>query len=656
MSSPLQTAAAGGVLIVRISVPSENRLKALKVALKDTVWSLKQQVISKVASGIEDVLNYGLYSPPDVKSGKQGKFLDEKREIGTYLNDNNSLLEFVPKHRVVNVNGSGEAEPGSPALHNKKKQKKFAEDVQRGNIEKVKEKGARGLDPNFWTESLETPLSIAVMNNDRDMITSLVENGAILDYRLSKKDGWKTPLHMAAQSNKIGALQALIQFGAWVNAPDALNLTPLYYAVVGGHHDCTLRLLAARADTEVFDESGKGPMHQAVFQNNEVIASLLIDYGANLNVGNAVGNTPLHVAATRNAKECARWLIMRGCEREKTNKSGQTASQLASMSGNVDIADMIRKFTDDQIIPPPPRPSPEEINLGGFATGTITRQNTMRGHISDLDRGHLSFSSMDGSMPRSTSVSSITSSSLSGKRDSVVTLGGSRKRTTRMNSMRKSMAFPPPPSRQSSFPGSEGFTDSTDAQSVGSDVESRPASSEVVAKPSNLVDTPVEQNSQPAEGNSQVPKEESTQSAQLRPEEVKKTENTPSHLPVAGTSPSIMSPITIMGHIKPPSKAPPAHLLNRESNQSSGSATSESSSNVPAEASRQESDKPSMEYIVTVLQSAVESGKGTNLEVDWASILSSLTALESQLRDANQRAVRAEEEVQELKRQIVPAQ
>ncbi|KAI9008089.1 ankyrin repeat-containing domain protein [Gaertneriomyces semiglobifer] len=271
------------------------------------------------------------------------------------------------------------------------------------------------------------------MNNDRDMITTLVENGAILDYRLSKKDGWKTPLHVAAQSNKIGALQALIQFGAWVNAPDALNLTPLYYAVVGGHHDCTLRLLAARADTEVYDESGKGPMHQAVFQNNEVIASLLIDYGANLNVGNAVGNTPLHVAATRNAKECARWLIMRGCEREKTNKSGQTASQLASMSGNVDIAEMIRKFTDDQIIPPPPRPSPEEINLGGFATGTITRQNTMRGHISDLDRGHLSFSSMDGSMPRSTSVSSITSSSLSGKRDSVVTLGGTRKRTTRMN-------------------------------------------------------------------------------------------------------------------------------------------------------------------------------------------------------------------------------
>lgn len=91
--------------------------------------------------------------------------------------------------------------------NSKKKQKKFIEDVQKGNVDKVREKCTQGLDPNFWTEAEETPLSIAVLNNDIEMISALVENGAFLDYRVGGKDAWKAPLHLAAASNKPAAVQ-----------------------------------------------------------------------------------------------------------------------------------------------------------------------------------------------------------------------------------------------------------------------------------------------------------------------------------------------------------------------------------------------------------------------------------------------------------------
>ena len=57
-------------------------------------------------------------------------------------------------------------------------------------------------------------------------------------------------------------MQTLIQFGAWTDSKDTLGLSPLYYAASGGNTECVLRLLLAKADTEVIDEHGKSALHQ----------------------------------------------------------------------------------------------------------------------------------------------------------------------------------------------------------------------------------------------------------------------------------------------------------------------------------------------------------------------------------------------------------
>lgn len=60
------------------------------------------------------------------------------------------------------------------------------EDVRNGNIDALKEKAQKQAKPsefNFVFESGETPISVATMNNDSDMIIWLMDNGAFLDFR-----------------------------------------------------------------------------------------------------------------------------------------------------------------------------------------------------------------------------------------------------------------------------------------------------------------------------------------------------------------------------------------------------------------------------------------------------------------------------------------
>ena len=63
---------------------------------------------------------------------------------------------------------------------------------------------------------------------------------------------------------------------------------------------------------------------------------------------NSVGNTALHIAATRNSKDVALTLLQRGANRKLTNKAAQTPAQVAVLSGNIELADLIKKFQIDQ--------------------------------------------------------------------------------------------------------------------------------------------------------------------------------------------------------------------------------------------------------------------------------------------------------------------
>ncbi|KAI8895149.1 ankyrin repeat-containing domain protein [Globomyces pollinis-pini] len=234
-------------IVVRVNIPVLNLQKAIKVGPTDLIWTVKKQLEEKVRSEIKDILNYALFLHG--QGEKQGKYLDERKSLGSYHVDSNSQLDFILKTRV-----NGE-------VQDVKKQRRIIEDIQKGNLDKLKEKTTKNVDFNFLLDQ-DTPLSLAVMNNDPQMIEWLLDNGAFSDFRVGDKENWKAPIHLAALHNKALALKVLLQYAAWPDILDALGLSAIHYAVTAGNSECVLRLLLSKADTEIFDEHGRRPLHQ----------------------------------------------------------------------------------------------------------------------------------------------------------------------------------------------------------------------------------------------------------------------------------------------------------------------------------------------------------------------------------------------------------
>ena len=89
-------------------------------------------------------------------------------------------------------------------------------------------------------------------------ITSLYHQGS--DFNNKDKHGW-TALHFAAQRQSIAAAQALIKFGAVVDAQDKDGNTPLYRAVFTSQGDCAVirLLLASGAKPDFKNQDGESP-------------------------------------------------------------------------------------------------------------------------------------------------------------------------------------------------------------------------------------------------------------------------------------------------------------------------------------------------------------------------------------------------------------
>jgi SH3/ankyrin repeat-containing protein len=188
-----------------------------------------------------------------------------------------------------------------------------------------------------------TPISTAVMMDDKISIKMLLDNGAFYDYRNSDS---KTPLHVAAIFNKLSALQTLMDCAhAWVDCIEIQNQsTPLICASQYGSYDCLMRLLGDRANVHVKDTTGKSPLHHACTGNHAMCVSALISYGAQVNERSTSGNTALHICAASNSIASASELLKRGAVKDATNKAGQTAQQVSVFGNYYELAEVIKKF------------------------------------------------------------------------------------------------------------------------------------------------------------------------------------------------------------------------------------------------------------------------------------------------------------------------
>ncbi|XP_035901724.1 uncharacterized protein LOC118507382 isoform X3 [Anopheles stephensi] len=341
-----------GWLLVRVFVPELNVHKSLQFPSDKIVWDVKQQCLAslpKVAYWfweLKESFNYGLFSPPS--NGKAGKFLDEERRLGDYpFNGPVGYLELKYKRRVYKMLNLDERQ--LKALHTRANLRRFIECINSGQVEKIAKMCAKGLDPNFHCqETGETPLTIATgSKKPNKLLIALVNGGALLDYRT--RDG-ATALHRAVERDSLEAVSTLLELGASPNYRDTKGLTPVYLSVTRKTDPKISEvLLHDHATLGIQDSQGWQEVHQAC--RNGLVHHLehLLFYGADMDGQNASGNTPLHVCAVNNQEACARMLLFRGANRGALNYANQTPYQVAVIAGNLELAEMIQNYKNEDI-------------------------------------------------------------------------------------------------------------------------------------------------------------------------------------------------------------------------------------------------------------------------------------------------------------------
>jgi uncharacterized protein len=209
-------------------------------------------------------------------------------------------------------------------------------------------------DPNAARTTGETAMLFAARTGKTAVIKSLLAAGAAADNKIGARG--QTPLMWAAAEGHADAVKLLLEVGAnaeamtkaiqyeatyghyvakrkplervdktrsvitilWPKDGDGDltrhdgGMTPLLFAIDGGHQDAVRVLLEGGANVNGTNPDGLTPLEFAMIRRNEPLALFLLERGADPNAG--PGFLPLHLAAYLGQPAMAKALLARGVD------------------------------------------------------------------------------------------------------------------------------------------------------------------------------------------------------------------------------------------------------------------------------------------------------------------------------------------------------
>ena len=155
---------------------------------------------------------------------------------------------------------------------------------------------AAGADPNTALPGGETVLMTAARAGNAAAVRALLDRGADVQARASRRKG-QTALMWAAAENNAAVVKLLVEAGADVRERSRAGaFSPFLFAVRGGHVAAARALLDAGAPVNEALPDGTSALVLAVINAHYELAAALLDRGADPNAA-AQGWTALHQIA-----------------------------------------------------------------------------------------------------------------------------------------------------------------------------------------------------------------------------------------------------------------------------------------------------------------------------------------------------------------------
>jgi len=155
----------------------------------------------------------------------------------------------------------------------------------------------------------------------------------------------------AAAAGDIGSMNGFMDADDFdIDAKNENGCTALHCAAKTGEAAAGGLLVECDADVNLVDQKGNTPLMYAGTNNKRLVASMLLWGGSDRHLVNDKGNTALHEAAAAGAQDVAWLIVENGGDVTVTvkNKDGKTPLDLARVSGNEELIEMLEKTTEEQ--------------------------------------------------------------------------------------------------------------------------------------------------------------------------------------------------------------------------------------------------------------------------------------------------------------------
>lgn len=225
-------------------------------------------------------------------------------------------------------------------------QDELVECVYLRKLKTIKKLLRRGARINGANSQGITPLLAGCLQLDAPMIKSLATLGADVNASLAGDDD-DTLLFVAAQNGNVSVIEALVELGADVNAPNNNSFTPVLVAAQYGHVEAIRVFAKFGGDVNFPNNDGITPIYIAA-QNGHVEAiKALVKLGANVNTPNSDGATPLFVGVQSGHVEVVKALPKLGANVNTPANNGATPVHIAAHNGNTKVIKALYKLGAD---------------------------------------------------------------------------------------------------------------------------------------------------------------------------------------------------------------------------------------------------------------------------------------------------------------------
>lgn len=273
--------------------------------------------------------------------------LEKEADTNIYGKGSYSAVFYAKNEKILNLLHKHKADFNLLVDNNTRP---LFEAVKSNNSQLVKMLLDNGADINKKDGSKNTVLYTAISLGYYELARFLIDNGAKIDEPSGKEKITPLMATLGRKDHDTGFLRYLIFKGAHVDARDAFNRTPVFYASSFNKNDGTATaeesiaiLVENKASLNAQDNNGNTVLHLKPTDYYKIYAKYNID----INIRNKDGNTPLHMAAMQDNVSS---LLTGSPNRSIKNKHGKTALDIAEEKGYKNTAALLKLNDSESLL------------------------------------------------------------------------------------------------------------------------------------------------------------------------------------------------------------------------------------------------------------------------------------------------------------------